>query len=232
MEDLLPQWQQRFVERGTNAIVRVGDRQVVIDWGQRFMDLMNVRYIVATRAVTIGPRGPTYPLAFEHGNVRVYHNPTALPRAYAAASVVVTTEHDAEDTVYASRFDPRRMVMLAETPTLRLPTEPNGAPIIPVPLAEATTNRVELAAELPTPAVVVLAESYDPDWRVTVDGEEARLLRANGMFRGVVVPAGRHRVVFSYRPRAVMAGALISALALLAALATALSLCRTVRLRR
>jgi hypothetical protein len=232
MEDLLPQWQQRFVDRGMNAIVQDGDRQVVMDWGQRFIDLTNVRYIVATRAVTVGPRGPTYPLAFVHGTVRVYRNPTALPRAYAARSVVLTTARDAEDTVYALQFDPRRTVALEELPRLRLPVGPKAAPIIPIPIIEATTNRVELAPDLPTPAVVVLAESFDPDWRVTVDGKPARLLRANGMFRGVEVPAGRHHVAFSYWPRLVMEGALVSVLALLGALAIALWPRPTMRLHK
>jgi hypothetical protein len=222
MEDLVPHWQQRFVDRGLNAIVRDADRQVVMDWGRRFIDLMNVRYIVATRAVTAGPRGPAYPLAFVHGNVRVYRNPTALPRAYAARSVVLTTTRDAEDTVYAARFDPWRTVALEEPPTPPLPAGPNAASVAPVAIISATTNRIELAPELPDPAVVVLAESFDSDWRVTVDGEPARLLRANGMFRGVAVPAGKHRVVFSYWPRPVIEGALVSGLALLGALAIAL----------
>ena len=89
----------------------------------------------------------------------------------------------------------------------------------PVAVVSYTPNRVELAPDLRAASIVVLADSYDPDWRVTIDGQEARLLRANGMFRGVVVPAGAHRVVFSYRPRLVAYGALASGATLLGCIA-------------
>jgi uncharacterized membrane protein YfhO len=40
------------------------------------------------------------------------------------------------------------------------------------------------------------------DWRVTVDGAPAKLLRANYLMRGVAVPAGEHRVIFRFVPPA------------------------------
>jgi len=88
----------------------------------------------------------------------------------------------------------------------------------PVPIRAYRANQVELAPDLPVPAVVVLADSFDPDWHVTVDGQSTPLLRANGIFRGVMVPAGRHQVVFRYQPRMVVRGALLSGGALLGCL--------------
>jgi uncharacterized membrane protein YfhO len=88
----------------------------------------------------------------------------------------------------------------------------------PVAILSYTPDRVELAPDLPSPAVVVLADSYDPDWRVTIDGRPARLLRANARFRGVAVPAGAHRVVFSYQPPLIVYAALVSMTTLLGCL--------------
>ena len=48
--------------------------------------------------------------------------------------------------------------------------------------------------------------------RVEVDGRPAELLRADHAFRGVRVPAGSHRVVFTYQDRALQAGLLLSSL--------------------
>jgi len=61
----------------------------------------------------------------------------------------------------------------------------------------------------------VLLDSYDDDWRVTVDGQPASLVRANGLFRAVRLNPGRHAVVFAYRPRAFLLGAALSSAALL-----------------
>jgi uncharacterized membrane protein YfhO len=37
-------------------------------------------------------------------------------------------------------------------------------------------------------------------WRATVDGEPARLLRADGRHRAVAIPPGRHTVRLKYEP--------------------------------
>ena len=46
----------------------------------------------------------------------------------------------------------------------------------------------------------MLNDRFTPDWEVFLDGKASRLLRCNGVMRGVAVPAGEHRVVFLYRP--------------------------------
>jgi uncharacterized membrane protein YfhO len=48
--------------------------------------------------------------------------------------------------------------------------------------------------------MVVLADVYYPGWRLTIDGRDAPIHRANRMMRGAAVGAGRHRLVYSYSP--------------------------------
>jgi hypothetical protein len=207
MDDLVPIGQRRFIERGMSAIVQAEDRHVVLDWGQRLLDLMSVGYVTSSRAVLQGPGGAELPLELQDGTARLYRNETALPRAFAATAVVQATERNAEDKVFSPAFDPHQAVVLEQAPPAGLP---GAAPVQPLAILSYAPDRVELAPELSSPAVVVLADSYDPDWRVTIDGQPARLLRANARFRGVVVPAGAHRVVFSYQPPLVGYTALIS----------------------
>jgi uncharacterized membrane protein YfhO len=68
---------------------------------------------------------------------------------------------------------------------------------------------------------VVLVDTWDPGWKVTVDGREAPLLRANVAFRGVALPAGRHVVEQVYRPPSILLGLAVSAVALAAGVACA-----------
>jgi uncharacterized membrane protein YfhO len=58
----------------------------------------------------------------------------------------------------------------------------------------------------------VLGDPWYPQWRVEVDGRPAELLRVDHAFRGVRVPAGSHRVVFTYQDRALQAGLVLSSL--------------------
>ena len=61
-------------------------------------------------------------------------------------------------------------------------------------------DRVEVEVDSTQPGVLVLHDAYYPGWVVEVDGQPARLLRANVLFRAVEVSEGRHRVVFSFQP--------------------------------
>jgi uncharacterized membrane protein YfhO len=65
-------------------------------------------------------------------------------------------------------------------------------------------------------ALLVVAESWYPGWRATLDGEPVGILRANYLSQGVVVPAGEHTVDLRYTPGAFIYGAWISALSALA----------------
>ena len=48
-------------------------------------------------------------------------------------------------------------------------------------------------------------------FEVDIDGREVPVYATDGLFRGVVVPAGASEVVFSYKPAAFRWGAAISA---------------------
>jgi uncharacterized membrane protein YfhO len=59
---------------------------------------------------------------------------------------------------------------------------------------------VALEVESDRDGVLVLHDLFYPGWEVRVDDVRRPLLRANLLFRGVEVPAGRHRVIFEFRP--------------------------------
>ena len=75
-------------------------------------------------------------------------------------------------------------------------------------------DRVEIAVDAQSPAILTLHDLWYPGWEVEVDGKSRPVLRADVLFRAVEVAAGSHRVVFAFRP--------LSAANLSAALRTAL----------
>jgi hypothetical protein len=84
-------------------------------------------------------------------------------------------------------------------------------------VTEYSMNRVTVA--LPAnigPGVLVIKDIYLVGWSAWVDGRPAKLIRANGLFRGVEIsdPSAR-KVVFAYRPTTFVTGLLLSLLALL-----------------
>jgi hypothetical protein len=82
---------------------------------------------------------------------------------------------------------------------------PHDAPARPVvvKVAAYSPNAVALEVESDRAGVVVLHDIHYPGWEVTVDGERKPMLRANLLFRGVEIGAGRHRIEFRFRPLSV-----------------------------
>jgi hypothetical protein len=76
-------------------------------------------------------------------------------------------------------------------------------------------TRVEVSVVGDADGLLVLGDPWYPQWRVEVDGRPAELLRVDHAFRGVRVPAGEHRVVFTYQDRALRAGLTVSVLTVL-----------------
>lgn len=67
-----------------------------------------------------------------------------------------------------------------------------------------TPNRLE--AEASGPGRLVLSELAYPGWQVWVDGQRAPLLNVDGLFRGVDLSTGSHRVIFAFRPMSLYGG--------------------------
>ncbi len=77
--------------------------------------------------------------------------------------------------------------------------------------------RVEIEAELIRPGMVVLCDQFYPGWKLEVEtaGRSARpvpILRTNRVMRGAWLPAGKHRLVYYYRPASFFWGTAISSL--------------------
>jgi hypothetical protein len=123
---------------------------------------------------------------------------------------------DSSELLVAGRrvFDHQQVARL----TGRLLASPPAAGPPPAPTAGSArilvyeSSRVEVEVETASPAggLLVLADQFLPGWQALVDDRETPLLRANFMGRGVIVPAGRHRVLFAYRPAGLTRGCLLA----------------------
>ncbi|HEU0007180.1 MAG TPA: YfhO family protein, partial [Terriglobia bacterium] len=102
---------------------------------------------------------------------------------------------------------------------VRLPdAEPQQAGNFSFDKFRMSTNRIAFEAQLSQDGYVLLNEIDYPGWKATVDGEPTEILRADGIFRALWVPAGSHRIEFRFWPRYLVPGAAISIATLTAVL--------------
>ncbi len=79
-----------------------------------------------------------------------------------------------------------------------------------VRIAAEKPRRIQFDVDAPGDVMLVLADTYYPGWNCAVDGHDAPIETAHGVFRAVRVPAGPHRVEMAYEPRSFLFGAALS----------------------
>jgi hypothetical protein len=94
----------------------------------------------------------------------------------------------------------------------------DGGPAGNACLSSDQPGRLSIDTQAEATRLLVVSESHDPGWCVTVDGKPAEVERVNGDFLGCVVGPGRQHVVFTFRPTAVVAGRALSLVGLAACL--------------
>ena len=153
------------------------------------------------------------------GTVTLSRNPGFLPRFY-----VVPRAEPYDDVVQARArllspaFDPRTSALVPAAQASAVPaggpgTDGDaGASVVAVQRYDA--HRIEMDVDAPAGGLLVSSEAAYPGWRSQVDGRDAETLLVNTAFRGIAVPAGRHRVTMEYVPRSFAAGLALSGAAL------------------
>lgn len=80
----------------------------------------------------------------------------------------------------------------------------------------SNSERIEIQVLANQSLILTASESWYPGWSVTIDNKYENLVRANYAILGVIVPQGRHNVVFCYKqPWYYLAGKFISLLSLI-----------------
>ncbi len=170
--------------------------------------LLGVEYLVLDRPLSKLPRSfprPRATLIYASDSMYVYKLGTAAPRAYFATHIRPVDDKAVLDDHSLPDFDRAHDVLIDDKSfddiTADVARNPEGPPAnASVSLVKYDDNAVELNVETDTAGVVVLHDLFYPGWRVRVDGQERPVLRANILFRGVEVPAGHHKVRFSFEP--------------------------------
>jgi hypothetical protein len=152
------------------------------------------------------------------------HDP--LPRARLVPAARMIADPGALlSELMAPGFDPDAEVLLepvsntAElgnvSPETAGPHVSSGAGGQAISLREEWNSRtIDLVAS--EPGYLVLAYTYYPGWRATVDAHPAQILRANYAFMALPMETGAHHVVLTYRPSSLLWGLVISSLTALA----------------
>jgi hypothetical protein len=161
----------------------------------------------------------------DSGDPPVYRLRRALGRLYAVPLVAAPgRDADVVDAMGSRDFVPD-VIAFASEQDRDVAGEYPGSTRCALRWVRDDPDRLEIEARAPAPAFVVVADTWFPGWHAHIDGVPARIHRVNQALRGVIVPAGVHRIAMDYEPEGWRAGvawtraAAVAWLALAAALA-------------
>jgi hypothetical protein len=153
-------------------------------------------------------------LVYRSEDVAVYQNHDALPRVFLVRGArAAPDDEEALRILRGPDFDPRAEVLLASEQIVAGQPATTGEDR--AELLTYDTGRVVVSVEAAADGYLVLADAWYPGWRVSVDGQESSLLRADVIFRAVRLPAGEHVVEFTYAPQSFRIGVWVTVAALL-----------------
>jgi len=158
------------------------------------------------------------------GEVDLYENLTARPRAWFVKQVSVLTSEAVLQAIQTGRLSDGAVFDPAVTGLLELEDFGGRAPNLPpigdsdraeVKVERYEPNRIQLSTHNPEPGFLILSETYYRGWDARIDGAKTPVYRANYATRGLGIPAGNHRVEFVFRAPSFRTGAVWSGIGVL-----------------
>lgn len=168
-------------------------------------------------------RSASLVLGYDRAAGQLVLNPDPDPRAYVAHAVEAVPDIHAAVARLRAGQDRHHATIVG--PASQAPETSEPWPYARAEIVGFEPERVEIDVDSAAPGMLVVAEAWYPGWRAEVNGREAGCRPVNAWMRGVEVPAGRSRVVLTFRSSYLGYGAAIS----LAALAVSLAALRGIR---
>lgn len=200
------------------------------EWGREFLFTVSFtgtgQAEIGSNAAGLAVRSyylPRPQLVHESGKTRIYLNDGFFPRAYVVPKAIPAANEAEALALVQQQADALAELAVLESVGKEEPPQWETAvsPTSNVTITQYELNQVVLDVALDDAGFVVLADTYYPGWRATIDGEETPVYRANSVVRAVYVPAGEHTVSFSFLPMDFVWGTAVSGLVLLLAVIVA-----------
>ena len=155
------------------------------------IDMMGVGLLYSVHSLP----HPQLRLLSQSGGVNVYENTGVLPRVFGVGEVRGVGTSKKALSEMATPFDPRVVAYVEGVPDSR---EDDFSAQVDV--QSMASEELRIAAEFSHPGVLIFTDTHYPGWKVSVNGQEETLLRANSTFKAVALPAGTSAVHFVYAP--------------------------------
>lgn len=191
------------------GIYNISDTQI---YSSPLLDMMNIGFVLSLEPIS----APGIELWDNKitSSFYVYRNPDVLPRLYGTRNLrVITNDRDILNILKSKSFHPAHETVVESKNNDGFRGEKGS--ILEVEITKLGLDHVEAEVDWGVPGALFRSESFNKNWRATIDGENVQVLRANYAFQAIIVPAGKHEIRFFYDTSTVRWSILISIISLL-----------------
>lgn len=172
---------------------------------QKVLNIIGVKYILNKDETINGDFNPDYvtfpeeryKLVWQDGFWQAYENLSVAPRYFVTNKYEVVKDNNrALKTLFDPEFNEKDTLILFEDPQIQV-----GNLSSKVELLHYSGNKIIFRTNSSANALLYLSDNYYPGWNAFIDHAPTKILKANYAFRAIEVPAGKHEVVFEFRPK-------------------------------
>ena len=178
-------------------------------------DLAGTRYLLTrtpVEALAAGNVHGRFVEVLSEGDVTLWRNRFAYDRILTPTEARVIPADEAPTAAHFEGVDFRRELLLypvnagEDRAARQIAADCRGKAAVTE--VEYRNNHLAFTTSASESAWVAISDLYFPGWQARSDDEPLRIWRANGLFRAVCVPGGKHRVRFDFSPFRFMRAAL------------------------
>ena len=168
--------------------------------GWRFWQLMNVLYVVDDNDID----SPGLARRYEADGLKVFEITDPFPRARLVHQVI---EGDDVSVLAQDTVDLKTTALVPADTSISLA---GATALSTAQVTHHAPGHLAVAVKAGGDGLLVFSNINYPGWQATLNGQSAEIIPTNGIFQGVLVPAGQHQVTLTFRPASFRWGSWLS----------------------
>jgi len=176
------------------------------------MGMLNVKYFLSTKPINFPGLIEIKQARMKSGRgnipVSMYRLENYQKRAWFARNIEVYPEIDFPwEKIKSQSYDPQKVAFVSQNDISINTTFSMGK----INSINNSLHKLEIETESDSTSFLIVSEVFYPlRWKATIDGEQIEYYKTNGVIRGLIIPKGRHKIVFNYDRSSFNKGVLIS----------------------
>lgn len=170
----------------------------------KMIDLLNIKYVISPKDLNDN----SLTLVVSHNGANLFRNNDYMTRAFFLPKTILTEKENVLSILSGEKFEQKRYAVILKNDSIG---ENIGAgDYKPLNIIKYSPNKVVIEDKLASDGFVILSDVNYPGWKVYVDGDEAKLVDADYLLKGVFVSKGMHKIDFVYNPKTYKIGLYLS----------------------